>query len=715
MGWKKWNGKHHKNKSNKITESFRQIMSAENATVSMEEEFEEAELDKMTVNSQSLEALETELDKMTEESQSLESDAKTDDDIVISAANTMTESAVEEILEGVSAVMEKDQYDILSDGNADAGCLEEETAKITEPIDDSAGGETAENREPADDTAGGEPAETVEIAVTENEDAVENTEHADNPAGEEKTAENIEPVEEFAGAKKEEKAETAAISEEGTEAEAVEIPLNILEPADVFGFFRQIAAIPHGSFNTEKISDYLENFAKERALEYIRDEYGNLIITKPAAPGCEDADPIALQGHIDMVCEKEIDVDIDMDTEPIILKTDGKWLSAEGTTLGGDDGIAVAIMLALLDDKNLKAPMLECIFTVDEEVGLLGASGIDLSSLKSRKLINMDSEEEGVITASCGGGADVGCTLHGERRYKNGIVASLSVGGLTGGHSGDKIGEGRGNAVLILARLLYRLSKEGKFYIVSLDGGKRDNAIPRNATAEILFKGKKKRKKFQAAIKAFTTEVRNEFSMTDPNIQITATITEKGKKETRRIFTHLDSMRIVRFLMVIPNGVIEFMPGFREIPRTSLSLGIAATLEDGFCTNSLVRSNINSRKQMIINRLICLAEAFEASVEISGSYPAWELVVESDFRRMAKQVYEKVTGRKAVVTMIHAGLECGILSSKVPGLECISIGPDIEDIHTPAERLNVESTARIYNYVRALLGECAEKSMPEET
>ena len=410
-----------------------------------------------------------------------------------------------------------------------------------------------------------------------------------------------------------------------------------------------------------------------------------------------------------MVCEKEEYVDLDMDTEPITLETDGEWLTAVGTTLGGDDGIAVAIMLALLDDQTLKAPMLECIFTVNEEVGLLGASGIDLSTLRSRKLINMDSEEEGVITASCGGGAEMVCRMSGKRKEKTGMVVRLGVGGLNGGHSGEKIGEGRGNAVLILARLLYRLSKEGKYFLYNLEGGKRDNAIPRNASAEILFKGKTKRKDILNAVKAFTTELKSEFRMTDPGIEITVDITEKGKDEVRNVFTRDDTMRFVRFLMIIPNGVIEFMPGFREIPRTSLSLGICDTTEDGLCTHSLVRSNVNSRKQMVMNRIICLAEAFEAAVEINGAYPAWELVVDSDFRWMAKETYERVTGKKAVVTMIHAGLECGILSSKVPGLECISIGPDMEDIHTPAERLNVASTGRIYQYVRALLAECADR------
>lgn len=564
----------------------------------------------------------------------------------------------------------------------------------------------------AQEEATADVTETLPAAETAPEQAAETGQTEETETAPEQAAETGQA--EAADSAQTEAADPAADPscgdlESGGKTAGGKVSLDSLEPADVFCYFRQISAIPHGSFHTEAISDYLENFAKERGLDYIRDELGNLIITKPAAAGCEDAEPIALQGHVDMVCEKEEYVDLDMDTEPITLETDGEWLTAVGTTLGGDDGIAVAIMLALLDDQTLKAPMLECIFTVNEEVGLLGASGIDLSTLRSRKLINMDSEEEGVITASCGGGAEMVCRMSGKRKEKTGMVVRLGVGGLNGGHSGEKIGEGRGNAVLILARLLYRLSKEGKYFLYNLEGGKRDNAIPRNASAEILFKGKTKRKDILNAVKAFTTELKSEFRMTDPGIEITVDITEKGKDEVRNVFTRDDTMRFVRFLMIIPNGVIEFMPGFREIPRTSLSLGICDTTEDGLCTHSLVRSNVNSRKQMVMNRIICLAEAFEAAVEINGAYPAWELVVDSDFRWMAKETYERVTGKKAVVTMIHAGLECGILSSKVPGLECISIGPDMEDIHTPAERLNVASTGRIYQYVRALLAECADR------
>lgn len=645
---------------------------------------------------------------LTQEAASPESEQSVTDNSTteesITEESITEESVKEESITEESIAEESVKEESITEESVKEESLTEESITEESLTEESEQAETG--AEPADEFT----AETVEEAAEES---------AKEPAEE---AEDSEPAKEIiAGTETmEETAEEADAEEKNStnrendpEETAGQVSLDSLEPADVFRFFREISAIPHGSFNTDGISDYLENFAKERGLEYIRDELGNLIISRPGSAGFEDAEPVALQGHVDMVCEKEEHLDLDMDTQPITLVTDGVWLSAEGTTLGGDDGIAVAIMLALLDDDSLKCPPLECIFTVNEEVGLLGAAGIDLSSLRSRRLINIDSEKEGIITASCGGGAKLVCTLPAKRKEKTGMVVTLSVSGLNGGHSGDKIGEGRANAVLILARLLYRLSRKGKYYICSLEGGKRDNAIPRNARAEILFNGKMRRKEILAAVESFKKEVKAEYKEADPNLEITVTLTGKGMDERRSVLTRKGSMRIVKFLMIIPNGVIDYMPGYREIPRTSLSLGIAEMTDEGFRTHSLIRSNVNSRKYMVMDRVICLAEAFGASAEVQGMYPAWEFVAESDFRETAKDIYRQVTGQEAVVDIIHAGVECGILSSKVPGLECISIGPDIEDIHTPAERLHIESSARTYRFVRGMLEAFAEEGKKE--
>lgn len=481
----------------------------------------------------------------------------------------------------------------------------------------------------------------------------------------------------------------------------------------VFEYFREIAAIPHGSYHTEAISGYLEKFALDRGLACRRDEMGNLIIRRPASAGFENSAPVALQGHIDMVCEKEISNPIDMETEAITVLQEGEWLRADGTTLGGDDGIAAAIMLAVLSDETICCPPVECIFTVDEEVGLLGAAGIELSDLQSRRLINIDSEEEGIITAGCAGGAGEVCTLTAHRREKKGQALVITVGGLKGGHSGECIGMGRANADLLLARLLYRLETYGKYSIVSLNGGNRDNAIPRDARAEILFTGKNvARGKILKAVEAFSEEIAAEYRMTDPEIRIDAswgTGEEKGlqKEELRAAFSRKDSRRFVRFLLSLPNGVLEYSPLYQGMPQTSLSLGIVKTMADGLRTHSMVRSNLNSQKQLLQDRFACLGEVFDADIEICGAYPAWEQSEQSAFRDLAVNTWEKIAGRKAQVQVIHSGLECGLLAAKVPGLDCISIGPLMEAIHTPAERLNIPSCERVYAYVLEILAACA--------
>ena len=409
-----------------------------------------------------------------------------------------------------------------------------------------------------------------------------------------------------------------------------------------------------------------------------------------------------------MVCEKESSNPINMETEAITLRTDGEWLWADRTTLGGDDGIAVAIMLALLSDPAIKCPPLECIFTVDEEVGLLGAHALDLSGLKSRRLINIDSEREGFIIAGCAGGAEEVCTLSGRRHEKKGQVLEITIDGLRGGHSGEQISEGRANADLLLARLLYSLEPYGKYCLISFNGGMRDNAIPRDAKAEILFTGKVKRGDVKSAVASFAADIKKEYSVTDPDIHIRAVWTQKGEEELRIAFTRKDSRRMIRFLTALPNGVIEYSPLDRSIPQTSLSLGIVKTMADGMQTHTLIRSSINSQKQMMMDKIECVAEAYGAMVETRGAYPAWELIERSAFRDHAARIYREITGKDAVVVVTHGGLECGILASKVEGLDCISIGPDMEEIHTPSERLNIPSCAHTYAYIRAILEACAE-------
>lgn len=622
------------------------------------------------------------------------------------------------------------------EGGSPAGVSEPERGSALKGID-----EAAEEVLMEKDAAEKEPAETKSETKSEGKNDLEKDIQEEGTMTEEIMKEAAsEAVSEVASeaASKEESLKGGSLKdrtdlqEKNKEKVKERDPLEALEPSDVFGYFRAISAVPHGSYHTRALSEYLEEFARGRGLSCVRDEAGNLIITRQASPGFEGAEPVALQGHIDMVCEKELSKKINMETDPISLRTDGEWLWADGTTLGGDDGVGVAIMMALLANDSIKCPPLECIFTVDEEVGLLGAHAIDLSSVKSRRMINLDSEEEGLITAGCAGGAEEICTLPGRRREKKGVALEILVDGLRGGHSGETIGAGRANANLLLARLLYLLEEKGKYCLVSFAGGVRDNAIPRSARAEIIFTGDVSKKEVKSAVTAFSKEVKKEFELTDPDIRIRSRWTgrkkeekgpatgreeyqeavretEKKKKELRIAFTRSDTRRMIRFLMAMPNGVIEYFPHNREIPRTSLSMGIVKTMADGIQINSLVRSNLDSQLRLVQDRIDCIAEAFGASVETRGAYPAWELASNSPFRDLAVEVYDRVTGRQAAVQVIHAGLECGILAAKIPGLECISIGPDTRDIHTPSERLDISSTGRTYEYVKALLAACAQQ------
>ena len=558
------------------------------------------------------------------------------------------------------------------------------------------------------------PAEPV---TDENTDAaaeaVEETaaEAVEEPAAEAVEEPAAEAVEEPAAEAVEEPA-AEAVEEPAAEAVAEPAAASIwdtIEPADVFGYFREISAIPHGSYHTSELSDYLESFAKDHSLDYVRDDMGNLIISRPASKGCEGFAPIALQGHIDMVCEKDASNPIDMEKQAISLMTDGEWIWADRTTLGGDDGIAVAIMLALLVDETITCPPLECIFTVDEEVGLLGADKMNLTGLRSRRMINLDSENEGLITASCAGGAEVGLTYKAKRRDKKGEVLTLSVKGLRGGHSGECINCGRANADILLARLLYRLEKVGKYCIIGINGGLRDNAIPREAKAEIIFTGNFKHREVKEAVQSFADDIAREYSVTDPDIHIHAEWANKGKIITRIAFGRKDSRRLVRFLMAIPNGLIETSALYKDVPQTSLNLGILKTMAEGFHMVSMVRSSINSQKQMLLDRIACIADEFGISMAVEGVYPAWELIEQSDFRDLAADVYQQLTGKKAEVCVIHGGLECGLLAAKVPGLDCISIGPDMEGVHTPSERLNIPSSKRTYDYIKSILEVCTKQ------
>ncbi|MBE5847547.1 MAG: aminoacyl-histidine dipeptidase [Lachnospiraceae bacterium] len=484
--------------------------------------------------------------------------------------------------------------------------------------------------------------------------------------------------------------------------------LSNLEPKEVFRFFEEICGIPHASYKEKQISDYCVNFAKERGLSVSQDELGNVIIVKEATPGYENREPIIIQGHLDMVCEKESNCDIDFDTEGLRLLVDGDWIKADGTTLGGDDGIAVAMGLAILDSKTIRHPRLEVVFTVSEEVGMEGANAIDLSSLRGHRFLNLDSEKEGEFLVSCAGGAHAAIEMPVQREAVKGSLMKLSVAGLLGGHSGDEIDKQRANADKTIARVLDLLEASVSFRLADLSGGLKDNAIPRESTAYIVMDDSDLNKA-QAAVASIETAIRGEYSVSDPDLKI---VLEKASAEDVKdcekragafALTGEDTARVLDLLNMTPNGVQRMCMDMPGLVETSLNLGIMTMDKEHFTVHYSVRSSVKSCKEQLLRQLRIFADRFGCSYQVSGDYPAWEYKGKTPFLNLIVETYKERTGKEPVVRSIHAGLECGLISQKIKDLDAVSMGPDILDIHTPKERLGISSTKRVWEFVLDIL------------
>lgn len=476
--------------------------------------------------------------------------------------------------------------------------------------------------------------------------------------------------------------------------------LGELEPKSVFRFFEEICSIPHGSGNVEKISDYLVSFAKERGLYCRQDEMKNVIISKEASPGYEKAEGIILQGHMDMVAVKKPDCDIDMKTQGLKPGVEGDYIYAKNTSLGGDDGIAVAYALAILDDNSLPHPHLDVVITVDEEVGMDGAKALDLSDVKGTRLLNLDSEEEGYFLAGCAGGASVKHILQTDWEMGTGTAYTCKICGLAGGHSGGEIHKERGNANSLMGRLLQELSGVAQIGIFGLEGGLADNAIPREAVLQ--FAAFEKEKELEQAVKAFEKALQAELSTKDPGVKIQLT-----KQETvSRLCLKKDcAEKVKNLLLLMPNGVQAMSADMHGLVQTSLNNGIMKLGEKEFTVVTSVRSSVESEKQALITKVSALTKVLSGTVEITGDYPGWTYRKESPFRDLCVRVYEEMYGKKPVIQAIHAGVECGILLEKRPDLDCISLGPDMKDIHTTEERLSISSTKRVWEYVCLVLAQ----------
>ena len=619
-----------------------------------------------------------------------EAEAAADDDVIPAAA--AVEEAETEAAEESEAEAEAGAEAETAEAEAAAGEAETEPETVAAEVDaeeDEAESEAVAAEEAVEEEQNAKEAlvteEEEDIPASEVESAAEEKDEADSAAAEAPAAEPVKTAPETA------------------------LDITNIEPQEVFRYFKIICDIPHGSFNTEGISNFLVKFAAGHNYKCTKDDKGNVIIFAPATPGCEKAPALILQGHMDMVCEKAPGCDADMTKDPLKTLVEGDWLTADGTTLGGDDGIAVAMMLAVLDSSEIAHPALECVFTTDEEVGLLGAEALDVSELKGRRMLNMDSESEGAFTVGCAGGADLILAVHGRRSEKSGRVLKIKVSGLLGGHSGEMIGAGRANADLLMARILYTLYRKTEFRLLSVQGGNKDNAIPREAEASLLFPSAVDRKKVKKQIKEIRKALKNEYAVCDPGLTVKADWVKENTAELRPAFTKNDTRKFIRFLMAVPNGVIEYTPGLAGMPQTSLNLGILTTAADGISAEFLVRSSVNSQKQMMMDRLSCIAAQFEGSVRIVGQYPAWEYRTESDFRDLLQGVFKDTYGKDAAICVTHGGLECGLLAAKMPGLDAVSIGPEMSGIHTPDEKLNIPSVQRTWQFLIAALEACGRE------
>ncbi len=451
-------------------------------------------------------------------------------------------------------------------------------------------------------------------------------------------------------------------------------------------FFEEFSKIPRGSGNTKAIADYLVDFSKSRGLEFHRDESDNVVIRKPATAGLEDRPGIILQGHTDIVALKTPDCPINMEKEGLQLYRDGDYLRAKGTTLGADDGVAMAYALAILDSSDIAHPELEAVFTSDEEVGLLGATALDTSVLRGKMLINIDSDEEGIFTAGCAGGARVDIALPVKTKTFIGQIYTLKIGGFKGGHSGVEIHKNRANAIKCAAEILSRLDRVRLGKTVA---GSADNAIPSDAI--ILFTTKSSI--FEISESVNITKENLPEGETDAKFNIDMGIS------SAKLLSAEDSLNLLGLINDMPNGVTRMSEDIEGLVETSLNMGIIKLDAKKFDLTVSVRSAKGEEKAKLLNRIRSVASAHGAEISVRGEYPAWEYRKESHLRDVMCKVYHDMYSKDATVVTIHAGLECGIFSDKMDCLDCVSIGPDNHDIHTPDEHLSLSSFNRVYEYI----------------
>jgi dipeptidase D len=484
--------------------------------------------------------------------------------------------------------------------------------------------------------------------------------------------------------------------------------LEQLDYKKIFKYFSEISKIPRGSGNETAISNYLVSFAKEHQLEYTQDAANNVIMIKKASPGYENETAVILQGHMDMVCEKLKDSTHDFLKDELKLSVEGDYLHAEGTTLGADNGIAVAYILALFSDTEISHPRLEAIITTDEEVGMHGAKALDTSSLQGKYMINLDSEEEGYLLCSCAGGLTGTSTLPVIRISEYGKKIKVSIGGLKGGHSGIDIGSNRTNATKLMGRLLFDLREKNSFGLIYMQGGFKDNVIPREANAELFITGEDEKALTEEyhnitnSINSLMEEYQKELSGSEPELKFE--VEDMGNDDYNAL--HPVSFEKVLFMLVnMPYGVQVMSSDIDGLVESSLNLGICELKEDVALFCSSVRSSKGSYKHYLSNRLNYLVSFLGGDYVMRAEYPSWEYKTDSNLRDHFKRLYREIYGKEMKVEAIHAGLECGLIHEKIPGIDIVSIGPDITGVHTIEEKISISSTIRVYQFLEQVLKE----------
>ena len=476
--------------------------------------------------------------------------------------------------------------------------------------------------------------------------------------------------------------------------------LGHLNPQDVFNHFEEICKYPRPSKKEEKIAEYVKSVGKRNNLQTLTDKFGNVLIRKPASPGMENLKTLCLQGHIDMVCEKNSDIDHDFETDPIEAYIDGDWVKANGTTLGADNGIGVASMLAVLESKSLVHGPLEALFTVDEETGMTGAFALKAGMLKGDILLNLDSEDEGELYVGCAGGIDGNMTFnYASDPVPSGYITyAVNIKGLKGGHSGLDIHLGRGNSNFILFRLLYAASRNKDFRIAEVEGGNMRNAIPREASALVVV-SKLQEAEWLKTLENTAKTIKNELRSREPDLKIEIQKTSRAKRMMKKSF----QKRLIGAIYACPNGVIRMSDDVPDLVETSTNLAIVKTDGKHVNMHCLLRSSVDSAKLALADRMRALFEMAGAKVEFKGSYPGWKPNMDSGIMKVMMKVYEKKYGTVPVVKAIHAGLECGLIGGVYPKLDMISFGPTIRHPHSPDEKVNIPSVEKFWAFLMETL------------